>query len=112
MTEVPPPRLLDQVRQVIRLKHMSMKTEDSYVHYIRDFILYHNKKHPRDMGVPEIRMYLSHLAIAKNVAASTQNVAHNALLFLYQKVLTILFHAQSHLREVGYKEVSTKYPLR
>lgn len=89
MTEVQPPRLLDQVRQVIRLKHMSIKTEDSYVYYIRDFILYHNKKHPRDMGVPEIRTYLSHLAIEKNVAASTQNVARNALLFLYQKVLTI-----------------------
>ncbi|WP_225902691.1 site-specific integrase [Pseudanabaena sp. PCC 6802] len=79
MTEVQPPRLLDQVRQVIRLKHMSIKTEDSYVYYIRDFILYHNKKHPRDMGAPEIRAYLSHLAIAKNAAASTQNVARNAL---------------------------------
>ncbi|WP_019502191.1 integron integrase [Pseudanabaena sp. PCC 6802] len=89
MTEPQPPRLLDRVRQVIRLKHMSLKTEKSYVYYAKDFILFHDKRHPKDMGVPEIRSYLSHLAIDKNVAASTQNVARNALLFLYQQVLQI-----------------------
>ncbi|MBE9171303.1 integron integrase [Pleurocapsales cyanobacterium LEGE 06147] len=89
MNEPQQPRLLDQVRQCIRLKHMSMKTEESYVYYIREFILYHNKRHPKEMGVAEIRAYLSYLAVEKNVAASTQNVARNALLFLYKKVLEI-----------------------
>jgi site-specific recombinase XerD len=81
-----PPRLLDQVRHVIRLKHYSLKTEKSYIHYIRDFILFHNKQHPREMGVNEIRQYLTHLAVTQHVAASTQNVALSALLFLYRQV--------------------------
>jgi hypothetical protein len=72
-----PPRLLDRVRQAIRLKHFSLKTEKSYLYYIKDFILFHNKRHPREMGVEEIRAYLSHLAIERNVAASTQNVARS-----------------------------------
>ena len=82
-----PPRLLDQVRHVIRLKHYSLKTAKSYIHYIRDFILFHNKQHPREMGVDEIRQYLTHLAVTQHVAASTQNVALSALLFLYRQVL-------------------------
>jgi integron integrase len=84
-----PPRLLDQVRQTIRLKHFSLQTEKSYVYYITQFILFHNKRHPRDMGVDEIRAYLTHLAVEKNVAASTQNIALSALLFLYKQVLQI-----------------------
>jgi integron integrase len=83
------PRLLDQVRQTIRLKHISLQTEKSYVYYITQFILFHNKRHPRDMGVDEIRADLSHLAVEKNVAASTQNIALSALLFLYKQVLQI-----------------------
>ena len=89
MASSQPPRLLDQVRQAIRFKHYSLKTEKSYVHYIRDFILFHQKRHPRDMGASEIRAYLSHLAVNQNVAASTQNVALSALLFLYRHVLEI-----------------------
>jgi hypothetical protein len=81
------PRLLDQVRTVARLKHLSIHTENPYLHYIRQFILFHNKRHPKDMGVPEIRAFLSHMAIEGNVAASTQNVARCALVFLYQQVL-------------------------
>jgi integron integrase len=81
--------LLDQVKQVMRLKHYSLRTEESYIHYIRQYILFHNKRHPKEMGVDEIRAYLSHLAVEKNVAASTQNVALSALLFLYQQVLKI-----------------------
>jgi site-specific recombinase XerD len=69
-----PPRLLDQVRHVIRLKHYSLKTEKSYIRYIRDFIRFHNKKHPQEMGVAEIRQYLTHLAVAQHVAASTQTM--------------------------------------
>jgi len=65
------PRLLDQVRNAIRVKHMSRSTEKSYVCYIKQFILFHNEHHPREMGVPEIRAYLSHLAVERNVAAST-----------------------------------------
>lgn len=65
MTQIQqPPRLLDQVRHTIRLKHMSLKTEESYVYYIRDFILFHDKRHPKDMEVPEIRAYLSHMGMA------------------------------------------------
>lgn len=84
-----PPRLLDQVKQVMRLKHYSLRTEESYIHYIRQYILFHNKCHPKEMGVDEIRAYFSYLAVEKNVAASTQNVALSALLFLYQQVLKI-----------------------
>jgi integron integrase len=79
--------LLNQVRQTIRLKHYSRSTEELYLHYILDFIRYHNKRHPRELGVNEIRAYLTHLAVHKQVAASTQNVALSALLFLYKEVL-------------------------
>lgn len=78
---------LTQVRQVIRMKHMSRSTEKSYLYYISDYIYFHNKRHPHDMGVDEIREYLSHLAVQKNVAASTQNIALSALLFVYRQVL-------------------------
>ena len=64
----------DQVREVLRLRHCSICTEEAYVQAIRRFILFHRKRHPREMGVDEIRQYLSHLAIDLNVAASTQNV--------------------------------------
>ncbi len=83
------PRLLERVRQVARLLHFSPKTETSYLYYIKDFILFHHQRHPREMSVAEIRAYLSHLAIEKNVAASTQNVALSALVFLYRQVLGI-----------------------
>lgn len=83
------PKLLDQVRNLMRLRHLSHKTERAYVSYIREYILFHDKKHPKEMGVNEIREYLTHLAVEKNVAASTQNVAFNAILFLYKQVLEI-----------------------
>ena len=80
-------QLLDEVRATLRLRHYSIRTEEAYVACIRRFILYHQKCHPRDMGVNEIRQYLSHLATDYHVAASTQNVALSALLFLYKEVL-------------------------
>ena len=86
---MPQARLLDQVRTAIRLRHYSIRTEEAYVQWIRRFILYHKKRHPREMGVDEIRQYLSHLATDENVAAATQNVALAALLFLYREVLVI-----------------------
>ncbi|MEO8648602.1 MAG: integron integrase [Acidobacteriota bacterium] len=85
----PTPKLLDQVRNLMRLRHMSHKTERAYVGYIREFILFHQTRHPKEMGVDEIRDYLTHLAVERNVAASTQNVAFNALIFLYKQVLAI-----------------------
>jgi site-specific recombinase XerD len=84
-----PPRLLDQVRDVICTKHYSIKTERSYVDWIKRFILFHNKRHPKDMGADEITRFLTHLAVERQVAASTQNQALNAILFLYREVLKI-----------------------
>ncbi len=83
------PKLLDEVRSVIRLRHYSIRTEQAYTNFIRRFILFHHKRHPREMGVDEIRQFLAFLAVEGNVAASTQNVALNALLFLYRDVLKI-----------------------
>ncbi len=80
-------KLLDQVRDVIRFKHYSIRTEESYIQWIRRFILFHDKQHPKDMGEDHIRSFLTHLAVKGKVAASTQNQALSALLFLYQEVL-------------------------
>jgi Phage integrase, N-terminal SAM-like domain len=85
----PKPRLLDQVRELIRIRHYSIRTEQAYVQWIRRFIVFHGKRHPSDMGAPEVAAFLSYLAIQRNVAASTQNQALNALLFLYRDVLKI-----------------------
>ena len=83
------PMLLDVVRQRIRLKHYSHRTEKSYIHWIRHFVRFHNRQHPRDMGKPEIESFLTHLAVERKVSASTQNQAFNALLFLYREVLEL-----------------------
>jgi integron integrase len=85
----PAPRLLDQVRDQLRLRHYSLKTERCYVRWITQFILFHHKRHPRELGVPAIEQFLTHLAVDATVAASTQNQAFFALLFLYQQVLGI-----------------------
>ncbi len=82
-----PKKLLEQVSEQIRLKHYSYRTEETYLQWIRRYILFHNKRHPKDMGVPEIEAFLSHLAVEGNVSASTQNQALSALLFLYKYVL-------------------------
>lgn len=68
-----PRKLLDQVRDVLRLKHYAIRTEEAYTDWIRRFILFHNKRHPREMGAAEITAFLTHLAVEQNVAASTQN---------------------------------------
>ena len=80
-------KLLDQLREVLRLKHYSYRTEEAYVAWVRRFILFHNKRHPAEMGAPEIQAFLAHLAQEKNVSASTQNQALSALLFLYREIL-------------------------
>src|SRR5438309_3251651 len=81
------PKLLDQVRDAIRLKHYSIRTEQAYIDWIKRFILFHNKRHPREMAEAEVTQFLTHLARDGNVAASTQNQALSALLFLYKEVL-------------------------
>jgi integron integrase len=83
----PKPKLLDQVRQALRARHYSRRTEDAYVAWIKRFILFHNKRHPAEMGEPEINAYLTHLALKEHVSSSTQNQALSALLFLYRYVL-------------------------
>jgi integron integrase len=83
----PAPKLLDRVRWHLRVKHYSTRTEQVYIDWIRRFILFHGKRHPETMGEEEIAAFLSHLAIHQHVAASTQNQAFSALLFLYQQVL-------------------------
>ena len=84
---VPKRRLLDRMRDAIRLKNYSYRTEKSYVRWVKRFILFHQKRHPQDMGKDEIRAFITHLAVEGNVAASTQNQALSALLFLYGEVL-------------------------
>ncbi len=85
----PAPKLLDQVRETIRRKHYSLRTESTYIDWIKRYIFFHNKRHPRDMGATEIEQFLNHLAVEKRVAASTQNQALSALIFLYRAVLRL-----------------------
>jgi integron integrase len=80
-------KLLDQVSDVIRLKHYSIRTEQTYLNWIRRFILFHNKRHPAEMGEGEISEFLTHLAVDEKVAAATQNQALNAIVFLYREVV-------------------------
>ncbi|HLW64376.1 MAG TPA: integron integrase [Gemmataceae bacterium] len=89
MPVVRPPRLLDQVRQVMRLRHYSPRTEYCYVQWITRFIRFHGVRHPRDLRALEVQQFLTHLAVAGRVSASTQNQALNALVFLYQQVLEL-----------------------
>ena len=98
-------KLLDQVRQAIRMRHYSPKTEESYVHWIKRFIFFHNKRHPAEMNEKEIAQFLSSLASALHVSASTQNQALNAILFLYRDVLQ---------KEIGYVDgvIRAKRPHR
>lgn len=81
------PRLMDQVRDAIRTRHYSIRTEEAYLQWIKRYILFHDKKHPADMGEAEISAFLTALAVEKHVAASTQNQALSAVLFLYRDVL-------------------------
>jgi site-specific recombinase XerD len=82
-----PKKLLDQVRDAIRLKHYAYSTEKTYVYWAKRFVLYHSKGHPLEMGEKEISEFLTYLPVEENVAASTQDQALSALLFLYREVL-------------------------
>lgn len=87
MDKKQPPKLLDQVSQKIRYLHYSLKTEKSYLQWIRRYILFHNKRHPKDMGGEEVSSFLNYLANKENVSASTQNQALSAIVFLYKQIL-------------------------
>jgi len=89
LTQNTPPKLLDQVRDRIRVKHYSIRTEKLYAQWIKRFILFHSKRHPLEMGAREVEAFLTHLAVEGHVSASTQNQALSALLFLYKEVLLI-----------------------
>ena len=86
-SQKPAKKLLNQVRETLRLRHYSRSTEKTYVFWIRRYILFHHQRHPLEMGEQEIEAFLSALAVKQKVAASTQNQAFNALLFLYRHVL-------------------------
>jgi site-specific recombinase XerD len=81
------PRLLDQVRDRVRFKHYSIRTEQAYVEWVRRFVVSCELRHPRDVGLAEVEAFLTHLAVAGRVSAATQNQAKSALLFLYKEVL-------------------------
>ena len=87
------PKLLDRVREAIRVRHYSRRTEEAYVTWIRRYIVFHHKTHPEHMGAEEISRFLTWLAVDRRVSASTQNQALNAILFLYREVLG---------KEIGY----------
>jgi integron integrase len=93
LPNAPKPKLLDQVRHAIRMRHYSPRTEEAYVHWIKRFIFFHDKRHPQEMAEAEIARFLSSLANDSHVSASTQNQALNAILFLYRQVLR---------KEIGY----------
>src|SRR6476660_3927202 len=83
----PKAKLLDQVREVLRVKHYAIRTAEMYIHWIKRYIFFHNKRHPREMAAPAVQAFLSDLALNQKVSASTQNQALNALVFLYHEVL-------------------------
>jgi site-specific recombinase XerD len=107
----PKPRLLDQVRDAIRTRHYSYRTEEAYIGWIRRFILFHGKRHPAEMGRAEVERFLTSLAVDRHVAASTQNQALAALLFLYKDVLARDLGGVDEIRTVqellGHRDVST-----
>ena len=84
-----PARLLTQLREAIRVRHYSLRTEQVYVGWVRRFVHFHGLRHPRELGAPEVESFLTHLANERNVSASTQGQAKSALLFLYKQVLGI-----------------------
>mgnify|MGYP005845575721 FL=1 len=91
------PKLLDQMREALRSRHYSRRTEQTYCHWIKRYVHFHNVRHPAEMGEPEINAFLTHLAVKEKVSASTQNQALSALLFLYRHVLS---HQVGDLGEV------------
>ncbi len=94
-----PKKLLDQVREVLRLNHYAIRTEEAYLNWIKRFVLFHGKRHPREMGATEVEEFLTDLATAGHVGVSTQKQALNALVFLYHRVLKLPFGVIEHLEK-------------
>ena len=105
---MPTPKLLEQVRNVARMRHLSLSTERAYVGWIRRFILFHNKKHPKEMAEREIRQFISDLAVNAKISASTQTVALSAILFLYRDVLK---QALPYIDQIERAKPSKKLPV-
>lgn len=103
-----PPRLLEQVRTRIRYLHYSLQTERTYIHWIKRYIYFHNKRHPKDMAEPDIVAFLNHLATKKQVSASTQNLALCAIIFLYKQVMKIEI---GELEQLTYAKRPKKLPV-
>lgn len=97
------PRLLDQVRERARYLHYSHRTEEAYVYWVRFFVRWHGLKHPRDMGAAEVQSFLTMLATARRVSASTHNQALSAILFLYREVMSVDLPWMEELNRPGYK---------
>jgi integron integrase len=108
LNPVKAPKLLDQVRDKIRLKHYSIRTEQAYLDWIKRFVLFHHKRHPAEMGAAEVEAFLTHLAVEGKVAASTQNQAKAAVLFLYSQVLN---QQLPWLENVEQAKVSKRLPV-
>lgn len=102
------PKLLDRLREAIRVRHYSIRTEEAYVDWVKRYIYFHNKRHPKEMGANEIAAFLSHLALERGVSASTQNQARSALLFLYREVLAIEI---AEISDVIAAKVSRRLPV-
>jgi len=102
------PRLLDQVRDAIRAKHYSIRTEQAYLDWIKRFIYFHGKRHPAELAASDVEQFLTHLAVERNVAAATQNQAKSALLFLYKAVLGVEL---PWLNEVTQAKLPTRVPV-
>lgn len=102
------PKLLDQVRNAIRLKHYSIRTEQTYIEWIKRYIYFHNKKHPENMDEKHVTAFLTHLAVNRNVTSSTQNQAMCAILFLYRYVLK---QDLGNFDNLQYAKRSTKLPV-
>lgn len=105
---VSPPRLLDQVRDAIRLKHYSIRTEHAYIDWIKRYILFHKKQHPKDLGERHINCFLTHLAVNRRVASSTQNQALCAIVFLYREILKIKL---GDFGEIAWAKKPSKLPV-
>lgn len=102
-----PPRLLEQFRQSLRVRNYSLRTEEAYLDWARRFILFHGKRHPKDMGAPEVQAFLTHLAVERKVSPSTQNQAKAALIFLYQNLLGM---ALPWMNEIVQAKASPRLP--
>jgi hypothetical protein len=93
-------KLLDDVRDVMRVRHYAYQTEKTYIYWIRQYIFFHEITHPKDMGAAEVEAFLTHLAVGRSVAASTQNQALAALLFLYREVCTLICRGLNNLLHI------------